>query len=198
MAITLSILVYLYGSIQFSYLFTYVFSKKRLDSEGSRNIGVANAFRIGGYGAGIFSVLGDVSKALLPIILSSLFYSADRRMSFIFLIIAVFGTRFPLFFIIRGGKGRTVAGWGMLFIFPLATFLLGVVWTAVLFIFRMDTFLSLIFTSLAVPLLLFAVYRDVFLMLLGIILTVLVLLKSSRKNDDFIFYGVLRHKRSEE
>ncbi|RAM59418.1 hypothetical protein DS66_06255 [Mesotoga sp. SC_3PWM13N19] len=198
MVIALLFLVYIYSSVQFSYFFTYIFHKKRLDREGSRNIGVANAFRTGGFRVGFLSVLGDVSKALLPILLSSLFYSADRRMSFLFLLVAVFGTRFPLFLIKQGGKGRTVAGWGMLFTFPLATFLLGVVWTAVLLISRMDTFISLIVTSLAVPLLLFAVYGDVFLMLLGIILTVLVLLRSSRKNDDFIFYGVFRSNESDK
>ena len=56
-------LSYLYGSIPFGYIATYIIKGKKLTEEGTGNVGVTNTFKVGGTGAGIVTILGEISKA---------------------------------------------------------------------------------------------------------------------------------------
>ena len=59
---------YIYGSIPFALIFTYLASGEIIHKIGTRNVGVANAFWGGGLAAGFSTVIGETSKALLPLI----------------------------------------------------------------------------------------------------------------------------------
>jgi glycerol-3-phosphate acyltransferase PlsY len=63
-----AILSYLYGSIPFGYIATYIIKGKRLTEEGTGNVGVTNTYKVGGTGAGIVTIIGEISKALVPIV----------------------------------------------------------------------------------------------------------------------------------
>jgi glycerol-3-phosphate acyltransferase PlsY len=68
---------YLYGSVAFPYLFTRLLRRERLDSVGTGNIGIANAFGAGGLRVGFLSVLGEASKGILPIVVSRTLYEGS-------------------------------------------------------------------------------------------------------------------------
>ena len=63
--VLLSIASYLYGAIPFAYLATRLLTGKKLTEEGTGNIGVTNAYKIGGTGAIIITLMGEISKAAL-------------------------------------------------------------------------------------------------------------------------------------
>ncbi len=68
-----SLLSYLYGALPYAYIATYLIKRKHLGDEGTGNIGVTNAFKVGGTAAGIITVLGEISKAFLPVFIASSF-----------------------------------------------------------------------------------------------------------------------------
>ena len=80
-------LSYLYGSIPFSLIFTYILTGKRLDTSGTGNIGVANAFGAGGLICGFLSVLADASKGLLPVLIANYIYNGSL---FLIILICIF------------------------------------------------------------------------------------------------------------
>ena len=75
--ILFSLLSYLYGAIPFAYIATYLITRKNLAIQGTGNIGVTNAFKIGGYGAGFITIAAEISKALLPIYLAHRFFAGN-------------------------------------------------------------------------------------------------------------------------
>lgn len=64
-----ALISYLYGSIPFAHIAALFISKKDLRREGSRNVGVTNAFKTAGLLSGSLTVIGEISKALVPILL---------------------------------------------------------------------------------------------------------------------------------
>jgi hypothetical protein len=69
---------YLYGAIPFSYVFTYLASGKRIYEAGSRNIGVANTFVVGGMIAGLLTVCSEISKVVVCIAERGQYYARIR------------------------------------------------------------------------------------------------------------------------
>jgi glycerol-3-phosphate acyltransferase PlsY len=104
-----SFLSYLYGAIPFAYIATYLITRKNLDLQGTGNIGVTNAFKVGGYGAGIITILGEISKAFLPIYLAHRFFPGNLYPTLLFVYCTLIGTSFSVFLKGKGGKGSTVA-----------------------------------------------------------------------------------------
>jgi glycerol-3-phosphate acyltransferase PlsY len=53
-----TLVCYLYGGIPFAFVFTYLATRERIYTKGSRNVGVANAFHAGGLVVGFLTVCG--------------------------------------------------------------------------------------------------------------------------------------------
>src|SRR6056297_2677882 len=83
--LTIAISAYLYGAIPFGFIFTWLFTGKKVYDYSTRTIGVANTFTVGGKKAGYLTVIGESSKGLLPsFILSSLFKSPEPMLLSVF------------------------------------------------------------------------------------------------------------------
>lgn len=77
-------------------------------TEGSRNPGATNVLRIGGKKAAAITLLGDVLKGAIPVLLAT-WYSLSSLGIAIVALTAFIGHLFPVFFGFIGGKGVATA-----------------------------------------------------------------------------------------
>lgn len=102
---------YLLGSINFAVIISKMISGKDIRSEGSGNAGATNMLRTHGKKMGALTLLGDVFKGVLAVLLAKLsasFTDADFYIRLLPLLAGLFvtlGHNFPIFFGFRGGKG---------------------------------------------------------------------------------------------
>ena len=109
---------YLYGAIPYAYLGTYLTTGRKLTQEGTGNVGVINAFHVGGFWVVVLTISGEISKALLALGLAGYFFPGQLYVRLLSLMAAFFGTNFSPFLGFRGGKGATLLTWGQLFLSP--------------------------------------------------------------------------------
>lgn len=188
-----SLLSYTYGAIPYAYLATYLIKKKNLTQEGTGNIGVTNAFKVGGNTVGIITILGEISKAIVPIIIGYRFFPGNLAVTLLFVYCAFIGTSFSIFLKGRGSKASTVAMWSMLILSPYALVTLLALWTVILKIAGDNFWLKKI-PLLFIPIVIFIIERDLTFTLFGCLTSILFFLNSYKRKDDFIHYGIFRRK----
>jgi glycerol-3-phosphate acyltransferase PlsY len=103
---------YLIGSIPWGLILTRLFSDKNIYREGSGNMGATNVRRVAGTPLGILTLLGDILKGCLPLLLAVRLtrggeIGGDWLLALV-TIAAVGGHFFPLYLKGRGG-GKGVA-----------------------------------------------------------------------------------------
>ena len=108
------IISYLLGSISFSVIFSKKFAGFDLREKGSGNAGTTNVLRTVGKGAAALTLLCDVLKGvvsiLLAILISKIWKDVDSDiLKYIAGLFAILGHTFPVFFGFRGGKGVATA-----------------------------------------------------------------------------------------
>ena len=184
---------YLYGAIPYAHIATYLFKRKNLGREGTGNIGVTNAFKVGGYAAGTITVLGETSKALVPIVIAHRFFSSNLYITLLFVYLSLVGTSFSIFLKGRGGKGSTVAMWSLLILSPYSLFTLLALWIVVLKVSR-GNFLIKKIPLLFIPIIIYYFERDILFALFGLLTSILFYLNSYRRKDDFVHYGIFHRK----
>src|SRR5690606_27281293 len=118
----LAILAYLLGSLSFAILLSRLVGAPDPRANGSGNPGATNMLRVAGRRMAILTLLGDVLKALLPVVLAGLFGFSLQDQAWIGLA-AVVGHLYPVFFHFRGGKGVATAAGMLLGLYPLAALL---------------------------------------------------------------------------
>jgi len=96
---------YLLGSIPFGLIFTRLFTGRNLRDLGSGNIGATNAMRSGGRGIGLMTLIADLGKGLLPVLIALQLFPGDEMRVAPVAAAAFYGHIFPLFLVFRGGKG---------------------------------------------------------------------------------------------
>lgn len=193
--IILSIISYLYGAIPYAYIATYLFKKKKLTKEGTGNIGVTNAYKVGGYPAVTITVFGEISKALIPIYLAHRFFSGNLSITLLFVYLSLVGTSFSVFLKGKGGKGSTAAIWSLLILSPYSLLILLIVWVAIIKISRGNLLIKKI-PLFFIPIVIFAVERDLIFSLFGLLTSFLFYLNNYGRKDDFIHYGIFHRKQA--
>jgi len=188
-----SFIAYLYGAIPYAHIATYLFKRKHLSKEGTGNIGVTNAFKVGGYAAGTVSVLGETSKALVPIFIAHHFFSGNLYITLLFVYLSLVGTSFSIFLKGKGGKGSTVAMWSLLILSPYSLFTLLALWIVVLKVSH-GNFLIKKVPLVFIPIVIFLFEHDVFFALFGLLTSMLFYLNSYKRKDDFVHYGIFHRK----
>lgn len=112
------ILFYLYGSVPYATIVSRYLVGKKMEEEGSGSVGVANTYMNAGMKAGSLTVAGEVSKGLLPLLVSYLFFDYSVLASSIFLAASLLGTNFSIYNRLLGGMGTTMVLWSLLIISP--------------------------------------------------------------------------------
>ena len=101
-------LAYLLGSIPFGYLLVRFVRREDIRATGSGNIGATNVARSGAKGLAMLTLLLDVAKTLVAVLLARRLAPGNFDFAVVAAISAIIGYVFPVWLGFRGGKG--VAG----------------------------------------------------------------------------------------
>ena len=146
---------YISGSIPFGYLLTKFFLNKDVRKIGSGNIGATNVLRTGSKMIGFSTLILDISKAVIPIILIKIYFVEYLYISSLCVFL---GHVFPIWLKFKGGKG--VATYvGILFcinVYLGISFI--IIWALIYFIFKYSSLSSLI-GSLSIPIINFFIFN---------------------------------------
>ncbi|MHB1565739.1 MAG: glycerol-3-phosphate 1-O-acyltransferase PlsY [Acidiferrobacter sp.] len=152
----LPVAAYLLGSVSTAVIASRALGLPDPRHVGSGNPGATNMLRVGGRKAAIITLLGDVLKGLLPVILARGLGVGAVTVAAVALA-AFIGHIFPAFFRLRGGKGVATA-WGALTgISPWAGLALLGTWLGVALIFRYSSLAALVAAVVAPFFILFTV-----------------------------------------
>ncbi|NPD89767.1 MAG: hypothetical protein HGN29_13730 [Asgard group archaeon] len=187
---------YLYGSIPFALFFTYVLTKKNLLHEGTGNVGVINTFRTGGTLAGLLTVIGEISKAFVPLVISfflfekqlgaSFFNFEDERwISLMYLFLTLLGINFSIFLRFRGGHGSTMTFFSTLILSPFSALTLLGINTILHFLSRYDFRIKRLWI-LFIPAIIYAFERSSIYASFGAATALLFLIQSGESRDDYV------------
>ena len=134
---------YLSGSIPFGLILTKTFGNIDIRKIGSGNIGATNVLRTGNKFLALFTLLLDMLKGYMPVIIASKYFPELIQLS---CLITFLGHIFPIWIKFKGGKG--VATYlGILFALSLQLSLLFIfTWVVVSLIFKYS-YLSSMFSE---------------------------------------------------
>ena len=143
----IALISYLMGSIPFGFLLTKIFLKKDIREIGSGNIGATNALRTGSKLIGYSTLILDILKAIIPILIIKIKFP---EFIFVSSLTVFLGHVFPIWLKFKGGKG--VATYvGILFCINYTLgFLFIIIWAIVFLISKFSSLSSLIAT-LTIP-----------------------------------------------
>ncbi|GMQ87010.1 MAG: glycerol-3-phosphate 1-O-acyltransferase PlsY [Gammaproteobacteria bacterium] len=99
---------YLFGSLSSAIIICRLLGLPDPRSQGSGNPGATNVLRIGGKKAAAATLLGDMLKGLIPVLITRLL-GADLAIQASVAVAAFLGHLYPLFFGFKGGKGVATA-----------------------------------------------------------------------------------------
>ena len=93
---------YISGSIPFGLIITKLFLNKDIRKVGSKNIGATNVFRTGNKLIAVLTLLLDIFKGVVPIIITSYYF---QNLIYLSGLLAFLGHIFPVWLKFKGGKG---------------------------------------------------------------------------------------------
>ncbi len=163
---------YLLGSVSTAIITCRLMGLPDPRQVGSGNPGATNVLREGGKKAAIITLLGDMLKGLLPVLVGHALGVSDPVLAGIGLA-AFVGHLYPVFFGFKGGKGvATALGVTLGFHWALGLAVLGT-WLAVAFVSRISS-LSALVTALLAPVYAWFITGSEALVVAGGVMTLLV------------------------
>lgn len=138
----LPILAYCVGSVSSAIIVCRIMRLPDPRSSGSNNPGATNVLRIGGKKAAVITLLGDLLKGLLPILIAKML---SDHASVIALVGfgAFIGHLYPIFFGCQGGKGVATAAGVFLGLSWSLTLVLLAIWLGIALLFRYSSLAAL-------------------------------------------------------
>lgn len=146
--ITATVIAYFFGSISSAIIVCKLMGLPDPRLEGSKNPGATNVLRLGGKVPAIITLLGDMLKGFIPVLLAKLL-GLDTLAIALVTFAAFFGHLYPVFFKFVGGKGVATLFGCMLALNWIVGLMMGATWLIVAFIFRYSSLASLITAILA-------------------------------------------------
>ena len=168
MNITLVILYsYLLGSIPFGLIYAKIAGLGDVRNIGSGNIGATNVLRTGNKQVAAYTLLSDIAKGSIAVLITNKFFSEYSLLSFL---IVYLGHIFPVWLKFKGGKGVATFIGGIL----ITNYILGLVflitWGVIAKIFKISSLSAII--AFIVTLVITFVFYDFNLSLLMFFFTV--------------------------
>jgi len=148
-------LAYLVGSFSSAIIISKLKGLEDPRSVGSGNPGATNVLRSGDKTAAILTLMGDILKGFLPVMIVRLFGASPMLVALVGLI-AFLGHLYPVYYQFKGGKGVATAAGVLLAISPLTVFFLICIWFAIAFLTGYSSLAALI-AAAAAPLILMLV-----------------------------------------
>ena len=133
---------YLLGSISTAIIVCKMMGLPDPRTEGSRNPGATNVARLGGKKAAALTLLGDMLKGLVPVLIAHALHASPTVLAATALA-AFLGHLYPVFFGFQGGKGVATA-LGVIYglYWPVGLFTTGI-WLAMAVVFRYSSLAAL-------------------------------------------------------
>ena len=133
---------YLLGSISTAIIVCKMMGLPDPRTEGSRNPGATNVARLGGKKAAALTLLGDMLKGLVPVLIAHALHASPTVLAATALA-AFLGHLYPVFFGFQGGKGVATA-LGVIYglYWPVGLFTTGI-WLAMAIVFRYSSLAAL-------------------------------------------------------
>lgn len=198
------IISYLLGSLNFSIIFSKRFADKDIRESGSGNAGATNMLRTYGKRFAVITMIGDILKVAVAIIIT--FAVLGAPMKYLFGIpddpaeiqrimvykefsgfFCVLGHIFPVFFRFKGGKGVAACTGMVIMVDWRIALLLFVVFVIVIAITKWISLGSIII-ALLYPALIYAFYTSFLLAAIALLFTLIVLV-AHRENIKRLFKG---------
>ena len=165
----ISLFAYALGSIPFGLILSRKILNIDIRKLGSKNIGATNVIRAGNKKIGALTLLLDISKVVIPMMIAK-YFDVKTDMIIIIGFFSLLGHIFPIWLNFRGGKG-VAAYFGILLIMsPLFTLIFIFVWITT-FISTRYSSLSSIISIISIP--------------------VVYIMVNMMKLNDFIYYDFL-------
>jgi len=175
---------YLYGSMPYATLVSRKIAGKRMEEEGSGNVGVANTYMNAGNLAGSLTVAGEVSKGLLPLLISYVYFDYSILASALFLSASLLGTNFSVYNRLLGGMGTTMILWSVLIVSTFSLIGILIVLFTSYFLIK-DTYWMTVVTYASGPLVVYIADGRWPLIGFAIFAATIYLLKFRRSMDEF-------------
>ena len=169
-------LSYLSGSIPFGLILTKFFLKKDLRKIGSKNIGATNVLRTGNKLIAGLTLLFDVAKGVIPVLLTKEYFTDIVYLSSL---AAFLGHIFPVWLKFKGGKG--VATYlGIIFVLSLnLSFIFCISWIIISLVTKYSS-LSSIMSALII--FIFSFLNNNFELTSYLFITFIIILYTHRQN----------------
>jgi len=150
----LPLLAYLAGSVSSAVIVSRLMGLPDPRLSGSNNPGATNVLRLGGKKAAAITLLGDVLKGLLPVLIARMLTSSSVTIALVG-IAAFLGHLYPVFFGFKGGKGVATAAGVFIGISGIMTLVMCGIWLLTAALSRYSSLAALVATLSAPFLVLF-------------------------------------------
>lgn len=169
----LPVFSYLLGSVSSAIVIARVFGLKDPREVGSGNPGATNILRYGGKKAAVLTLLGDVLKGAVPVLVA---HALDVEATVLALVMlsAFVGHIFPVFHGFKGGKGVATAFGALIAMNMWVGLLLVASWIVVAFVTRYSS-LSAITVAILAPFYVWWLTQSVVLIAATVVMTMLLL-----------------------
>ena len=180
---------YLVGSVSSGIIVSQIFNLPDPRTIGSKNPGATNVMRSGNKKAAIFTLLGDLLKAILVLAIAEYLGLNDLIIVCVALAVLI-GHIYPIFYKFQGGKGVATAI-GILFAlnFKLAL-IVASIWLLVFGIWRYSS-LAAIVAAISAPIIAIFILRDQSLYCIAFsFITIIILFKHQANIIKLFWYGI--------
>lgn len=137
------LLAYLTGSISSAVIVCRIMGLPDPRKFGSHNPGATNVLRLGGKKAAIFTLLGDMLKAIIPILIGYALDLHNRNLGWVGFM-AFIGHLYPIYFRFKGGKGMATYFGALVALSPLLLAYCIVTWMVTAFFTRYASLASIL------------------------------------------------------
>jgi len=149
---------YLLGAVPFGLIFAKFMGGVDVRAIGSGNIGATNVLRGAGKTAALLTLLADVLKGLIPVLLAARIFS-DDTITALCGIAAILGHNFPVYLRFKGGKGVATSFGVVLAVAPWTGLVCLLTWAAAAAVWRYSSLAALVAFAFY-PLITFSFHGD--------------------------------------
>ena len=177
---------YIIGSISSAVLVSRSMGLADPRTVGSGNPGATNVLRSGNKKAAALTLIGDLAKGLLPLLLARQL-PVENELLCAMALTAIIGHMYPLFLIFKGGKGVATTLGALLGVQPLLALIWILLWLSVAKLTRYSS-LAALTATLSLPLIAWFGLQDPNITLLSSLIAILVSWRH-RKNINNLLQG---------
>tara|TARA_B100000212_G_C27223530_1_gene468380 strand:+ start:137 stop:715 length:579 start_codon:yes stop_codon:yes gene_type:complete len=132
---------YLLGSIPFGLIYSKIAGLGDIRNIGSGNIGATNVLRTGNKQVAAYTLLSDIAKGSIAVLITNKFFSEYILLSFL---IVYLGHIFPIWLKFKGGKGVATFIGGMLIINYVLCLIFLITWGVVAKVFKISSLSAIV------------------------------------------------------